>query len=105
MASFRRRQKSTSDEYHVCLLMSQLSKTSPVPAYGLAGDFLGVRWLEGESHDQCTMVHRRDQSQTDIIVGVDRRPVADSRASTSSALDRDSQARFSMAVALVVDLP
>lgn len=89
------------------LIMPRQADTPPVPAYGLAGAFHGERWVEGEGHDLCTVVHRPEGSQANIIVGVDRRDAGrDSRPDSSEDADADVLAvRMGMATALVVDLP
>ena len=76
-----------------------------VPAYGLAGSFSGVRWIEGEGRDLCTVIHRVGSSQETVTVGVDRRPRLDHKSDTPQFPLQGDVARLGMATALVVDLP
>jgi hypothetical protein len=81
------------------------SEIRPVPAYGLAGAFHGTQRVEGEGRDLCTVVHHPSQSETDIVVGVDRRAGKGPGPDSSDGTDVDDLARVGMATALVVDLP
>jgi hypothetical protein len=85
--------------------MSAPNETHPIPPYGLAGSFSGVRWIEGEGRDLCTVVHRVGGSQETVTVGVDRRPRLDHRPDTPQSQLPADLARLGMATALVVDLP
>lgn len=87
------------------LITSKSSKAPAVPAYGLAGKFGGTRYLEGEGHDLCTVVHHPAHSKGTLVVGVERRAVCDLQFSSSDAPEPNDLARLSMATALVVDLP
>jgi len=85
--------------------MSAPTEIHPVPPYGLAGSFSGVRWIEGEGPDLCTVIHRLGSSQETVTVGVDRRPRLDYTSDTPQSLLPAGIARLGMATALVVDLP
>jgi hypothetical protein len=87
------------------LTMNAHATTQPVPLYGLAGGFNGVRWIEGEGRDQRTVGHRCASSPSTVTVGVDRRIFGHRESNAPGTPLPDDPARLAMATALVVDLP
>lgn len=81
------------------------AEMQPLPLYGLAGSFVGDRWIEGKGQDQHTIIHRPAGMQKTLTVGVDRLMTSRNDRKTSGISTPANLSRLSMAMALVVDLP
>ena len=77
----------------------------PLPLYGLAEPYSGDRFIEGEGWDLCTIVHRFDNAQGELVVGVDRRATAQLEQGAPRVPISEDLARKSMSTALAVSLP
>lgn len=85
--------------------MSSYLGEQPLPRYGLAGSLVGERWAEGEGWDICTTVHRFDDRQEELSIGVIRRTTARSAKGASRVAISADLARHSVAKGLVLDNP
>ncbi len=77
---------------------------STLPRYGLARPFVGERFLEGHGWDVCTVVHRPDDSDGELTVGVIRRTTASPGPGLPRVAISDELARESVAAVLVEPL-
>jgi hypothetical protein len=74
----------------------------PLPLYGLAGSFVGERWMEDETLDLCEICHRPAGSQEKLSVTVIRRTTARLAPGAPRVAISADLARESVTSALVV---
>jgi hypothetical protein len=79
-----------------------LEQEQPLPLYGLAGSFVGERWMEDETWDLCEICHRPAGSQEKLSVTVIRRTTARVAPDAPRVAISADLARESVTSALVV---
>lgn len=84
--------------------MKGRSGERPLSPYGLAEPFRGRRCVVGEGWDLLVVGHRLEESNVEVLVGVDRRTTAQRKGNLTRSAISEELARKSVATELAVRL-